>query len=43
MDPTPSLYQRLGGEAGVKKLLVAFYGKVLADPTLKPFLAAVMV
>ena len=37
MEPTPSLYQRLGGEAGVKKLLVAFYGKVLADPTLKPF------
>jgi truncated hemoglobin YjbI len=37
MEPTPSLYQRLGGEAGVKKLLVAFYGNVLADPTLKPF------
>lgn len=37
MEPTPTLYQRLGGEAGVKKLLVAFYGKVLADPVLKPF------
>lgn len=36
-EPAPSLYSRLGGEAGVKKLLVAFYGKVLADPELKPF------
>lgn len=36
-DATPTLYRRLGGEAGVKKLLVAFYGKVLADPVLKPF------
>ena len=41
MDPTPTLHQRLGGEAGVKKLLVAFYGKVLADPTLKPFFVGV--
>jgi hemoglobin len=37
MEPTPTLYQRLGGEPGVKRLLVAFYGKVLADPELKPF------
>ncbi len=37
MEPTATLYQRLGGEHGVKNLLVAFYGKVLADPELKPF------
>jgi hemoglobin len=37
MEPTPTLYQRLGGESGVRNLLVAFYGKVLADPELKPF------
>jgi truncated hemoglobin YjbI len=35
--PTPTRYQQLGGEAGVRKPLVAFCGKVLADPTLKPF------
>lgn len=36
-DATPTLYGRLGGAVGVKKLLVAFYGKVLDDPVLKPF------
>jgi hemoglobin len=37
MDPSPTPYERLGGEAGGKKLLLAFYGKVLAEPSLKPF------
>jgi hemoglobin len=37
MNATPTLYQRLGGESGVRNLLVGFYGKVLADTELKPF------
>ncbi|MFM7244723.1 MAG: group I truncated hemoglobin [Planctomycetaceae bacterium] len=37
MDQTPTLYERLGGETGIKGLLVAFYGRVLADPVLRPF------
>lgn len=32
-----SLYDRLGGEAGVSRLLVTFYSLVLGDPELKPF------
>ena len=36
LGPAP-LYERLGGEAGIRSLLVAFYGRVLADPDLKPF------
>lgn len=43
MEPTAegsrSLYERLGGEAGVDKLLVSFYSLVLADSELKPFFA----
>lgn len=34
-----TLYDRLGGEAGVGKLLVSFYSLVLADAELKPFFA----
>jgi hemoglobin len=34
---TDSLWDRLGGEAGVDALLVAFYDRVLADPELAPF------
>ncbi len=34
-----SLYDRIGGEAGVEKLLVSFYSLVLADAELKPFFA----
>jgi hemoglobin len=36
-DIGTTLYDRVGGEKGVDKLLIAFYGKVLADPLLKPF------
>lgn len=38
-DDSRSLYERLGGETGVDKLLVGFYSLVLADPDLKPFFA----
>lgn len=41
-DGSPAtLYHRLGGKAGVRNLLVAFYGKVLADRVLKPFFVRV--
>jgi len=32
-----TLYARLGGEAGVRRMLVAFYGRILADPEIAPF------
>jgi len=32
-----TLYARLGGESGVSKLLMDFYGNVLSDPLLAPF------
>ncbi|MDX1963267.1 MAG: group 1 truncated hemoglobin [Pirellulales bacterium] len=38
-----TLYERLGGDAGIKKLIVKFYGRVLADPYLMPFFANVSV
>jgi hemoglobin len=31
------LYERLGGEAAMKKAAVHFYEKVMADPSLTPF------
>ncbi|OYW71399.1 MAG: hypothetical protein B7Z37_27935 [Verrucomicrobia bacterium 12-59-8] len=34
---TPSLYERLGGEAMITALIPAFYVRVLADPELAPF------
>jgi hemoglobin len=34
-----TLYDRMGGEQGVEKLLLTFYSRVLADPELKPFFA----
>ena len=37
MSTTLSLYEKLGGEAGVESLVVAFYVKVMADPDLSPF------
>lgn len=37
MNSTPTLYERLGGEAGVEALVIAFYTKVLADSELAPF------
>lgn len=36
-SPRNTLYQRLGGEPGVAKLLMDFYGHVLADPELSRF------
>jgi hemoglobin len=35
--PTPSLYERLGGEDMISALIPAFYARVLADPGLAPF------
>ncbi len=32
-----SLYERLGGEATIERLVPAFYVRVLADPELAPF------
>lgn len=32
-----TLYARIGGEEGVRKLVDDFYDRVLADPELKPF------
>ena len=34
---TPSLYERLGGEAGVSALIDRFYDRLLSDPELSPF------
>jgi hemoglobin len=38
-DNTPSLFERLGGQAGIEKLMGNFYQRILADPTLAPFFA----
>jgi hemoglobin len=32
-----SLFEQIGGEAGVRKLVDEFYARVLADPELRPF------
>ena len=37
MSSSPTLYERLGGEAGVESLVTAFYDRVLQDPELEPF------
>lgn len=34
-----SLYDRIGGEATLERLLAAFYTRVLGDPELRPFFA----
>ncbi len=36
-ESTTSLYEKLGGEAGIESLIIAFYVKVMADPELAPF------
>lgn len=36
-QPDTTLHHRLGGADGVERLLVTFYGLVLADPLLAPF------
>ena len=35
--PAQSLYERVGGDAGVQRLIGGFYERVLADPQLSPF------
>ncbi len=37
MTDTPSLYDRLGGEAAVEAAIARFYDKVMGDPSLTPF------
>lgn len=37
MSTTSSLYDRLGGEAGIQALVIAFYTSVMTDPELAPF------
>lgn len=37
VEERPSLYERVGGEAGVGSLVDAFYRRVLGDPELAPF------
>ena len=32
-----TLYERIGGEANIEKMLTAFYQRVLSDPLLSPF------
>lgn len=41
MSTESSLYERVGGQAGVIRLVGDFYQRVLADPTLAPFFAHV--
>lgn len=36
---TSSLYEKLGGKAGISPIVDRFYGKVLADPTVNHFFA----
>ena len=33
----PTLYQKIGGQATIEKLITSFYQHVLADPMLQPF------
>jgi hemoglobin len=37
MEATQSLYEQLGGDAMVAKTVTRFYGRVVADPLLRPF------
>ena len=39
----PSLYQKLGGSAGVTRLIEQFYLRVLEDPELAPFFSHVSI
>ncbi|WP_432561573.1 globin domain-containing protein [Kineococcus sp. SYSU DK003] len=38
-QPEPSLYERLGGTAGIGAAVEAFYERVVADPQLAPYFA----
>lgn len=37
MDTTETLYDKLGGDAGIESLVISFYVRVMADPDLAPF------
>ena len=37
MDPNKTLYDRIGGAPGVRKLVTDFYDRVLEDKELQPF------
>jgi hemoglobin len=41
MNQSESLYEQLGGDAMVAKTVTIFYGKVIADPLLRPFFEGV--
>lgn len=34
---SPSLFERLGGEAAIEAAVVGFYERIMSDPTLAPF------
>lgn len=36
-EPTPSLYERIGGEGVIERLIERHYARVLEDPELEPF------
>ncbi len=36
-EPEESLFEKIGGEEAVDKMVKSFYERVLADPELKPF------
>ncbi len=36
-ETKPSLYEQIGGEAGIASMVDDFYERVLADPELEPF------
>lgn len=36
---TPSLYEKLGGQAAIRQVVDEFYNRVLADPTVNHFFA----
>ena len=37
LDEKQTLYEQIGGERAISKLIHEFYGRVIADPELKPF------
>jgi hemoglobin len=43
MSTTASLYDRLGGQAGIESLVITFYTRVLADPEMGHFFRHVSV
>lgn len=38
-EPTPSLYERIGGQAAIQEIVRLMYERVLRDETLAPFFA----